>query len=87
MTCSVDMDLDSSLPCEKGVMYIVNCRTSVGFPTNSCWSVVSYMRNVTGGGKMVLWSFEFLFIWHFFLKPCLWSFLAPLRSWAVWDYQ
>lgn len=58
MTCSVDMRLDSSLPCEKGVMYIVNCRTSAGFPTNSYWSVVvSYRRNVTGEGKMVLWSF------------------------------
>lgn len=46
MTCSVDMDLDSSLPCEKGVMYIVNCRTSMGFSTNSGWSVVvSYKRN------------------------------------------
>lgn len=54
---------------EKGVMYIVNCRTSVGFPTNSCWSVVvSCKRNVTVKGKMVLWNFGFLFVWHFFLK-------------------
>lgn len=69
MTCSMDMDLDSSLPYEKGVMYIVDCRTSVGFPTNSCWSVVvSCKRNVTVKGKMVLWNFGFLFVWHFFLK-------------------
>lgn len=88
MTCSVDMHLDSSLPCEKGVMCVVNRRTSVGFRTNSCWSVVvSCKRNVTGEEKMVLWGFGFLLVRLFFLRPCLWSFLAPLRSWAEWDHQ
>lgn len=59
ITCSVDMHLDSSLPSEKGVMCIVNRRTSVGFPTNSCWSVVvSCKRNVTGeGGVVGFWIF------------------------------
>lgn len=69
MTCSVDMHLDSSLPCEKRVMYVVNRRTSVGFPTNSCWSVVvSYKSSVTGEEKMVFWGFGFSFVWHFFLN-------------------